>query len=1048
MKLSVRWIWPVASFCLLLSGMAGLAYQVAWSRYLALFLGHTSYAVVAVLVAFMAGLALGNWWIGRWADRVVRPLALYGLLELGIAAFALLFPWYYALCEAGYLTVARALGVGSPALLPVKFFFSFVVILIPTVMMGGTLPVLTKLVTRSLGELRARVAGLYFINSAGAVIGVVLADFWWLPTLGLEGTVWVGAILNLLVGVVSLMVSRSLNEGSAEAAAAAEAAAPAPDGEERYLPFELRLAVAAAGVSGFVAMLYEVVWTRLLALALGSSTHAFAVMLTTFISGIAVGAWLVGRWRGLRRSLDAFGWLELALASSLLLLAPWYADLPFWFSRLGEVIARRPEAFPFYQAAQAAICFAVMFIPTVVLGMTLPLASRAATAELARTGRSVGQVFSVNTIGTVLGAALTGLWLMPALGMARTLALGVAVNFALALVVLLRHRTWIRRAALAGAPVLAVALVLLAGTALDDSWRQAFPRGWWRAPVRFENLADYRAANRAFNLVYYRDGASATVTVDRWEDGSRSELSLRVNGKVDASTAGDLPTQLLSGHIPMLLHPGAQEVCVVGIGSGMTGGSILTHPEVRRLDAVEISPEVAHVARTILGEFNRHSLDDPRTEVVLDDAKSFLKASGRQYDVIISEPSNPWMAGVSGVFSLEFYQQCRASLKPGGLMAQWVQVYETSDAALQTVLATFSSVFPYFTVWQTLPGDLILVGAPEPFAWSLDTVARRFEVPAVKADLARADVARLPVLLALQIVSDYNAPFIAPPETVRHSDFFPVLEYLAQKAFFLRREATLPRVFDESLSRRPGTLLGEFLRRRPLTEEDFADLALFHSQHGVPMPSVMRSAIEGWRTLNPQSLAAAEYSAKFPLALPVAELEARRMQPLRDRLLADAARDPEPLRMYAMHLMNAYRNLRSVYHQPPADELLAVLDRLIETDALNRRTHLLRRAEIAWDLGREQETLALAGAAFAAEAVGDTGNKLDLDYLAPGHVLALVIETHWRAGRKAEALHWVAAARSSGYLDRGSRYYSPVLEMLTRKVETTSGNGTGTTAGG
>lgn len=1040
MKFSLRWLWPVASFCLLLSGMAGLAYQVAWARYLGLFLGHTSYAVVAVLVAFMAGLALGNWWIGRWADRIARPLAFYGLLELGIAAFALAFPWWYALCEAGYVAAARQLGVGSPLLLPVKFLFSGVAILIPTVLMGGTLPVLTKLVTRSLGELRARVAGLYFINSAGAVLGVVLADFWWLPALGLEGTVWVGAALNILVGVVSLMVSRGMNEGVTLAAATAAAALAAPaDDEERYSPFELRLAVVGAGVSGFVAMQYEVVWTRLLALALGSSTHAFAVMLTTFISGIALGAWLVGRWRSLRRSLDAFGWLELALAGSLLLLAPFYADLPFWFLRLGDVLARRPEAFVFYQFAQAAICFAAMFLPTVILGMTLPLATRAATAELARTGRSVGLVFSVNTVGTVLGAALTGLWLMPWLGLARTLALGVAINFALALVILLRHRAWIRRAALAGAPALALALVLLAGAALDDTWQRTLTRGWWRGAVRFERLADYRAASRAAELVYHRDGASATVTVERWLREGKPEISLRVNGKVDASSGGDVPTQLLSGHLPMLLHPGPEEVCVVGIGSGMTGGAILVHPGVRRLDTVEISPEVAHVARVHFGEYNGRSLEDPRTQVVIDDAKSFLRVSGRRYDVIISEPSNPWMAGVSGVFSLEFYEQCRASLKPGGLMTQWVQVYETSDEALKTVLATFSSVFPYFTVWQTLPGDLILIGAPEPFRWELATVERRFAVPAVQADIARADVLRLPALLALQLVSDYNAPFLAPVETTRHSDFFPVLEYLAQRAFFVRREATLPRVFDENLSRRPGTLLGEWLARQPLADEDFAALALLNSEHGVPMPQVMRSLIEGWRAASPQSTAAAEFSAKFPLGLPVSELEARRLALLRDRLFAEAPQNPELLRLYALHLMNAYRTLRSAYHQPPVDELLAVLDRLVETDAPNRRTHLLRRAEILWDLGREDEALALGRAAFNPDTTDDTGDSLDLDFIAPGHVLGLMIETHWRAGRRTDAVRWAAAAREGGYLRRGSRFFSPILEMIVRKVETTTG---------
>ncbi|MBL9127772.1 MAG: fused MFS/spermidine synthase, partial [Verrucomicrobiales bacterium] len=477
MNFRVRWLYPTAFVCLLLSGVAGLVYQVVWARYLALFLGHTSYAVVAVLVAFMGGLALGNAWLGRYADRMERPLALYAWLEIGIAAYALAFPYYFELCRTAYVALGRGAVPGSPWLLASKFGFSFAAILIPTAMMGGTLPVLTRLVTRSLGELRARVAGLYFVNSAGAVIGVIVADFWWVPSWGLESTVMGGAALNAVVGGIALLANGMLEESRVEAGTgkgvparpgSGTEGAPESGGDgEVYTASELRLAVIAAGVSGFVAMLYEVVWTRLLGLALGSSTHAFSIMLVTFITGIAAGAWWVGRWRGLRRTFDAFGWAELALGLTLLGSMFFYHLLPYGFVRLGSMVARSPGNHALYQGVQFLLCFSVMFVPALCLGMTLPLASRVATSELARTGRSVGLVFSVNTLGTVLGAALSGLVLLPALGLARSLALGVGLNLAIAVAVLLRRRTGAARGVAWASPGLALGLVVLAGGTLS-----------------------------------------------------------------------------------------------------------------------------------------------------------------------------------------------------------------------------------------------------------------------------------------------------------------------------------------------------------------------------------------------------------------------------------------------------------------------------------------------------------------------------------------------------------------------------------------------------
>ncbi len=1035
MSLTLRWLYPTAFCCLLLSGIAGLVYQVAWARYLAILLGSTSYGVVAVLVAFMGGLAIGNAWLGRYADRFRRPLSLYGWLEIGIAAYGILFPTYFEWCQAGYGKLASALAPGNPWLLALKFLFSFAAILLPATLMGGTLPILTRLVTRSLGELRGRVASLYFVNSLGAVIGVVVGDFWWIPSHGLEVTLLGAAALNALVGVVALLVQSGLRD--AGIASPKAAATPARADDESFSPFELRLAIAAAGVSGFVAMLYEVVWTRLLALVLGSSTHAFSIMLVTFIAGIAAGAWIVGRWRGLRRTFDAFGWVELALALTLLVSMSFYHLLPYGFYRLGNVLVRSPENHVVYQALQFLVCFGVMFVPALCLGMTLPLASRVATSELARTGQSVGIVFSVNTLGTVLGAALSGLVLLPWLGLAPTLAFGLALNLAIALVVLLRGSTPLRRLTLVGTPFLVLALVGYASTVLDPKWDRAFAMGLWRVRGEIPTLHDFQARVQSLDLRYHRDGAGSTVAVaaGRKVPTGPEQFDLRVNGKTDASSHGDLPTQLLSGHIPLLLHTNVTDALVVGIGSGITCGAILTHPDVERLDIVEISPEVYEAARTLFAPYNGGALENPRSRVIIDDAKSFLKTAGRRYDVIVTEPSNPWMAGVSGVFSLEYYETCLASLKPGGIIAQWVQIYETDDDAIRTVLATFGSVFPHFSIWQTLPGDLLLVGSTQPTLKDLDRIQQRFSQPAVLQDLQRADVFSLPVLLGLQLISEENGAYLVAPDTVRHSDYFPVLEYIAERAFFAQRGTSFLTDIDERLMRRPRTLLAEYLRRNPLTVRDARAQLVLYTSAEVPHAHLIRSVLREWQRLDPSDLLPVETASKMEYPPSNAAVLAHEMSRSRDLMFARAATEPEPLRMYSRYLHNAYRQARSVYFQPPSQELRSVLEHLAEHDAEHRNSHQLRLAELAWDQGDELRFFELSSKALLHSGATGITERFDFDYSAPGRVLHLLIETLWRNGRHGDARGWCQAAREGGYLDPKSRYFARRLELVVRKVE-------------
>lgn len=1028
---NARAVFAAVTACFLVSGAAGLIYQVVWSRYLALFLGHTSYAVVAVLVAFMGGLALGNALSGKWADRSVKPLALYAWLEMGIAVYAVVFPAYYELCHDGYVGLARSLRPGSTALLALKFLFSFLLVLPPAGLMGATFPVLTRFVTRSLAELRERVAALYAINSAGAVAGCLIADFWWIPKLGLEMTTFGAAALNLAVGIVALVLSIRVETGAMAPDARAERAAPAAD--EQYSPSQLRLALVAIGVSGFVAMLYEVAWTRLLALALGSSTHAFSLMLITFITGIAVGAWIIYLWKGLRRTLAAFAWAELGLALSLFVSMFFYQYLSWWFVRLAGLLARREEAYPLYEFIQASICFAVMLVPTICLGMTLPLVSRIATVELSRTGRSVGRVFAINTLGTVLGAITTGLWLMPAIGLARTFSIGIALNAMIGLAAL----TWTRAGGRSWRPLIVpilagVAIVWFVGAKLDPMWQRAFSLGLWRMGTPPRTLAEFRATARAADLLFHRDGAGATVDVLRLTNSTPPKLTLKVNGKADAGTETDMITQLLFGHIPMLLRPQTRNALVIGLGSGMTCSAVARHSSVERIDAVEISPEVVEGAKQF-AEFNDSILSNPKLRLSIEDAKSFLKTTTQTYDLIASEPSNPWMAGVAAVFTQEYYESCADRLQPDGILTQWVQVYETTDETVELVLRTFLSVFPYASVWQPSLGDLVLVGSRRPLRVDLDATIRRFEELPVRQDLSRVGLHTLATLLARELIAQQNTLFVIPPDGPVHSDFFPRLEYLAQRGFFLNRFAQGIRRFREDVSPRPSTLLGSYLQRHPLTADDFRAFVRDFQVNGLPENALFRSILFRWQGDSTQPAFPLELWEAASDGIHVSELHAARLGQFHESILRDAASNPEPLRAYVSELMEAYRAQRSAFYVPPAGDLERALNRLIETDPSQARISRLRLAEIAWDKGDEARCLELGEAAFDPDmSKGPVDFSKDAE--APSAVLYRMAESLWRRGQIKDAWTVCQQAQAGGYLER-SRSVFPLLEVTYRRVE-------------
>ncbi|MBL9173822.1 MAG: fused MFS/spermidine synthase [Verrucomicrobiales bacterium] len=1015
-----------------ISGLAGLVYQVVWTRYLALFLGHTSYAVVAVLAAFMGGLALGNAWLGSWVDRISRPLFFYALLELGIGLFALIFTGYYELANGLFISVVRSLEPTGLLRLALQFSFAGMLILFPTVLMGATLPALTKFVTSSLGELRGRVASLYAINSTGAVAGVVLADWWWIPRFGLEATVFLGAAMSLGIGMLTLLISRRMGERR-PTATAEPAASPT---EERFTDAELRLALISIGASGFVAMVYEIAWTRLLGLALGSSTHAYSLMLATFIAGIAVGGWLIARWKRQARTLFAFGVAELALAGTLFVSIWFYDLLPAWFVRLGGLLSRgNPGSYILYELFQAALCFAVMFVPAVCLGTTLPLASRIATAALSVTGRSVGRVFAVNTLGTVLGAIVGGLWLMPQFGLAHAFAIGIAINALVGTAIVVQQHPGRRLLWLA--PVAVIGISWIGAASLEPLWQRAFATGLWRHSTSIPSIGVYRDALRRMDLRYHRDGAGSTVVVQADQvAGGREQLSLKVNGKTDATSVGDMSTQVLLGHLPALLKDTCEDALVVGLGSGVTVGALLRHPGITNVDVVEISPEVATVARSLFGDANDHALSDPRVRLHLEDAKTYLRAGSRKYDVIVSEPSNPWMAGVAAVFTQEYYADARDRLKPGGLMAQWLQVYETNDRIVDIVINTFSSVFPEVGIWQVGAGDIVLIGSMSPLRPDLAGLERRFNDPLVRANLGRVGIQNFADLLMQELIPMGDAAYLPEtrPKTPIHSDFHPVLEYAAEEAFFQRASATKVLALSEPRQRRPRMLLNRVRAPGVMTPADFESVGQLFTVSSIPDPVVFRSQVYRWMELGSTNVDSLRYLVSLDSQVPVSDAVNAQLGTRPEFALARSQRNVPLMLEQASALMSRHRTRRTAYYLPPTQDLEAVLRELIEADPQNRRVHQSRLAEVLWDRGEEAEFLSQATRAFSNQPPDNGPYDFDLDPSAPREVITRMLLFYDRRGDYKAATQVIKQAVQQRFAGDDAPLRLPLLEYQARRI--------------
>ncbi|MFZ5862563.1 MAG: fused MFS/spermidine synthase [Nitrospirota bacterium] len=727
-----RFAW--LSLVFVLSGASGLIYQVVWGRLLVLVFGSTTLAVTTVLAVFMGGLAVGSALGGRLVDRARRPLLVYAMIEVAVAAYALAIPSLLDAVVPVYQAVWRHAANSSLVVMGARVALVAAILAVPTVLMGATLPVVSRAVASGTGTIARRVSVLYAVNTAGAIAGAVGTGFVLLPAIGVTRTIWIAAAGNLVAALTAWVLARGEARGEPIAAAAV-----VDDAESWAVELGVRRRVLVTlGVSGAAALINEVVWSRALSLVLGSSVYAFSAMLTTFLSGLAAGA-AYGAWL-VRRSvprLATLGAVELAVAVASLATLALIGRLPM--ALIAAVGSLRGLGTAVIPVVQFALAFVVMFAPAFGFGVVFPVAVALAARDPRAVGAEVGRLYAVNTAGAISGAVAAGFVLVPLVGVPGGLLVAASACAVVGAWLVLGDGSLARGTAWRGLVAAAVAAVLVAATIPPWSTTLMSSGVYWNLPrylaaAEREGVEGVKARLRQGETVFEREGLTATVVVTRTEADGRL---LTINGRTES---GDpfMRTQVSIGHWPFWFAPSSARVLVIGLGSGATAGSVLHYP-VERVDVVELERAVIEASRRFEPE-NGRPLADPRVRVWPEDGRNFLLLSPDRYDVIISQPSLPWVAGAATLFTEEFFAIAATRLTPGGVFGQWIAADAVGQEELRSVLAAFARAFPSFVAVEPTPGDLFVIGSASRLALDEARVRAAFLDAGIAADLSRVEV--------------------------------------------------------------------------------------------------------------------------------------------------------------------------------------------------------------------------------------------------------------------------------------------------------------------
>ena len=820
-------VLPLLFFC---SGASSLVFETIFTRLLTYTFGNTAHATSTVLAAFLGGLALGAFIFGRWVDRRPPSLWIYGVLELLVGIYCLFIPNLFALLTQSYVALYHRFHLEPAALTGVRFGLAALVILVPTVLMGGTLPVVARYVSSWRRDFSADVSRLYGWNTLGAALGTLGSTYLLMPTWGVRGAIGLACGVNFVIFLSVVL----LEVRSGPAPEVSLPAASRLSEEAATCPRSVVL-IAGAFLTGAVALAYEVIWTHVLAFLIGNTVYAFGVMLFTFLCGLGVGAQIVAR-----RLPSPKVWSRALAGSQMFLALAVFCTLPLWnripdvfaqgimrafeFNGLGVVfllllrmaylawrILRRPQAagFPRLRAAELGVetvillvivggdmsllwkyetsffvaaellrffsAFYLLIVPSLLLGLTFPLLLHLASYHTARVGGSVGGVYAANTTGAILGSVLTGFVLVPSWGSFTSLRMSATVNlllglvFAFGLVPLSRGRKFIL-------------------TAVAGSLALVF----WMGPASW----DARQMSRG-SYVYFNDGAPIDRVLYSAEDvqgGLTSVVDIQQtrvllsNGKFQGNNTGEVGEQIRIALFPMLFTQEFDRAVVIGLGTGNTLRAITRFP-FEQIDAVEIAPHIVEAARQWFEDINARVFDrDPRVRLTIADGRNFLLLSRERYDLITIEISSIWISGEADLYNLEFYELCRARLKERGILQQWVQIHHMRTQDFLVVLNTAARVFPHVAFFLG-PEQGVLVASASPLECDYRQLQAYDADPGIRQELARIDVPSISALLgelmlhgdsmrqALSALSGYGG---LPPGFVS-TDLRPYLEYQTPK---------------------------------------------------------------------------------------------------------------------------------------------------------------------------------------------------------------------------------------------------------------------------
>ncbi len=787
--------------CFFFSGVSGLIYEILWTRMLVKIIGAAPFAISIVLTVFMAGLGIGSYVAGRIIDRINQPMKLvkiYGILELLIGAYGLVLPLLLTAFLPIYSVIYNRLFNYFLLYNILTFVGCSILLCIPVICMGATLPILCRFYVTRLSHLGTHAGRLYGLNTIGAAFGALLCGFWLISLLGVPGTLVFAVLINGVIGLSCLLV------GSKEREIVIDVQQPQKaDTETVRYPAVVIGALVIFAVSGFCAMSYEVIWTKLLGLIVGPTTYSFTIVLVTFITGLALGSMIFG-WLGDKMKRPVWLLISTQIAADLLALgiSQILGNSQLFFSKL---LFTFKDHFAMLSISKAAILFIFMFLPTLCLGATFPLVSKIYTQSISKVGRSIGVAYAINTIGAVLGSFCAGFVLIPQFGKENSLSLVIGLQLLTSLVIagiiLVVRREGILRWFFVGVPAVAGLilcfyfpvwnhLVLSLGRYQRFGGVEASIKntGWLESLFRGSKILTNFERGK---LVYYGDGIGGFTTVLKYSYPLGSvEYSMLISGKPDASSQADMNTQALSAHFPMLFHSDPKTVMVLGLASGITAGEVLCYP-VERLDVLDINQQVV-AASDFFIPWNNNVLSNSRTNLIIQDGRAHLQLTDRKYDVIISEPSNPWMAGLATLFTREFFALVEDRLNENGIFIQFIHSYQMDWPTFALVGRTFAQVFPNSLLVVTDPStfgsDYQLVGFkgrdksrkgwPSPLV--LENAQQKLSYAQQSKNITLAD----PKLLYRLIMSEDLREVFGPGPV--NTDSQPRLEFAAPKLMYTK----------------------------------------------------------------------------------------------------------------------------------------------------------------------------------------------------------------------------------------------------------------------